>query len=131
VTAFDNGGINAANAAAQQQAYAEWKALAQIMLNGDYYPLTPYSLTNNVWMAWQFDRPDTGEGFVQAFRRRNNEDGLKTFRLHALNARAQYQVKNFDAKDSAKLSGKDLMEQGLPVELPAKPAAAVIMYKRM
>ena len=36
---------------------------------GDYYPLTPYSTENTIWMAWQFDRPDLGEGFVQAFRR--------------------------------------------------------------
>ena len=37
--------------------------------SGDYYPLTPYSLDDTAWMAWQFDRPDLGEGVVQAFRR--------------------------------------------------------------
>ncbi|HOX37547.1 MAG TPA: alpha-galactosidase, partial [Candidatus Brocadiia bacterium] len=26
--------------------------------SGDYYPLTTYSVENDVWMAWQFDRPD-------------------------------------------------------------------------
>jgi alpha-galactosidase len=131
VTAFDNGGLNPANAAAQQQAYAEWKALAPIMLNGDYYTLTPYSLTNNVWMAWQFDRPEMGEGFVQAFRRRNSEEASKTFPLHELDPGAQYQVKNFDEKDPAQISGKQLIEQGLQVEIPSKPGAAVIIYKKM
>ena len=36
---------------------------------GDYYPLTEYSKAGNVWVAWQFDRPDRGNGMVQAFRR--------------------------------------------------------------
>ena len=36
---------------------------------GDYYPLTPYSLDNTAWIAWQFDCPEKGEGLVQAFRR--------------------------------------------------------------
>ncbi len=36
---------------------------------GDFYPLTEYSTTKDSWMAWQFDRPEMGEGFVQAFRR--------------------------------------------------------------
>jgi len=81
VTAFDNGGINTSNATAQTRAYTEWKKLAPIMLNGDYYPLTPYSLANTVWMAWQYDLPDTGEGYVQAFRRQDNDDSSKNLRL--------------------------------------------------
>jgi hypothetical protein len=131
VTAFDNGGINPANKAAQQQAYAEWRALAPIMLNGDYYPLMPYSLTNDVWIAWQFNQPETAEGFVQAFRRRNSGEAVKTFRLYDLDPRAKYQVKNFDEKASAQISGKELMEQGLRIEIPSKPGAAVTIYKRI
>ncbi len=37
---------------------------------GDYYPLTPYTLDNSAWLAWQFDCPVKGEGMVQVFRRR-------------------------------------------------------------
>ena len=36
---------------------------------GDYYPLTSYSLQPDHWIAWQFNRPETGDGVVQAFRR--------------------------------------------------------------
>lgn len=36
---------------------------------GDFYPLTPYSRSNDVWLAWQFDRPDLAAGVIQAFRR--------------------------------------------------------------
>ncbi len=46
----------------------EWRKIRTYML-GDYYPLTPYSLQRDQWIAWQFDRPDLGGGEVQAFRR--------------------------------------------------------------
>jgi alpha-galactosidase len=36
---------------------------------GDFYPLTPWTRDNSVWIAWQFDRPEQGEGIVQVFRR--------------------------------------------------------------
>ena len=36
-------------------------------LLGDYYALTPYSLAKDACMAWQFNRPEMGEGVVQAF----------------------------------------------------------------
>src|SRR5439155_22725405 len=47
---------------------AEWR---QIVLNyfGDFYPLLPYTLANDAWMAWQFDRPEAGQGIEHAFRR--------------------------------------------------------------
>ena len=46
----------------------QWREFAEYYY-GDYYPLTSYSLENDVWMAWQFDCPELGEGMVQAFRR--------------------------------------------------------------
>ena len=79
-------GISPANVAIQQQAYRESKEIAPIMINGDYYPLTPYSLSNNVWMAWQFDWPAKGEGCVQIFRRTNSAIASMTFQLQGLTA---------------------------------------------
>jgi len=34
--------------------------LAATVFLGDYYPLTPYSLSEHDWIAWQFDRPSPG-----------------------------------------------------------------------
>ena len=36
---------------------------------GDYYPLTPYSQANDVWMAYQLDLPETGEGLLVVLKR--------------------------------------------------------------
>ena len=98
---------------------------------GDFYPLTPYSLDGDVWMAWQYDRPEAGEGMVQAFRRDRSEEAAKAFRLSGLDPAAQYQVTNLDGNDSMKASGKDLMEGGLSVRVKDKPGAAVIVYQRV
>ena len=39
---------------------------------GDFYPLLSFSLADDAWAAWQYDRPDLGEGMVVAFRRENS-----------------------------------------------------------
>jgi alpha-galactosidase len=106
----------------------EWRQVADLML-GDYYPLTPYSLAETNWMAWQFHAPDRRAGFVQAFRRSQNEQATTVLRLHGLVPKAQYIITDFDLGMPGKMSGKALMQSGLPVEIKARPGAAVIAYK--
>jgi len=122
-------GLSPANIAAQKQAYAECRIIAPIMLNGDYYPLTPYSLAKDVWIAWQFDWPEKGQGCIQAFRRANAQETTKVFRLGGLNPKAVYELTNFDVKGSTLISGKELMKNGLKVEVGMKPGSAIILYK--
>jgi alpha-galactosidase len=54
----------------------EWRRIKKYFF-GDYYPLTPYSLYNDVRIAWQFDCPEEGEGVVQVFRRAENDEADK------------------------------------------------------
>ncbi|MCX6225553.1 MAG: alpha-galactosidase [Bacteroidia bacterium] len=105
----------------------QWRKVADCML-GDYYPLTPYSLQPDQWIAWQFNRPGQGDGMIQAFRRDSCAEPAKTFRLTNLNPAAQYEVTNFDRDGPTKLSGKELMDKGLAIEIKHKPDAAVISY---
>jgi alpha-galactosidase len=97
---------------------------------GDFYPLTDYSLANTAWMAWQYDRPEAGEGMVEAFRRPDCGEAEQTYRLRGLDPAATYEVLNLDVEGSTKVSGKELMEKGLAVEIKDKPGAAVIVYKK-
>ena len=96
---------------------------------GDYYPLTPYSRAADVWMAWQYDRPEVGEGVVQAFRRPGCQKDSLQVALRGLDPEATYEVQDADKKEAVSMSGKELM-QGLTVTLPDKPAAALIIYKK-
>ncbi len=127
---FGMGLLTPESTAVQQKAYAECRRIAPIMLEGDYYPLTPYSLAHDRWIAWQFNRPESGDGVVQAFRRPQCAESAQTYRLRGLDPAALYEVTNFDVEGVTQVSGTDLMEKGLTVEIKDKPGAAVIVYRQ-
>jgi alpha-galactosidase len=108
----------------------EWRSVADYYF-GDFCPLTPYHATNGVWMAWQFDRPDRGEGMVQAFRRTDSPLESARFQLRGLEPDARYAVTDLDVPGSREMTGRELMDEGLPVLIKVQPAAAVITYKRV
>jgi alpha-galactosidase len=98
---------------------------------GDYYPLTPYSLADTDWLALQFNRPEQGDGVVLAYRRPACAAESLRLKLHGLDPAAQYEVRNLDQPAPTQTTGKSLLEEGLPVSLATKPAAAVIRYCRI
>jgi alpha-galactosidase len=98
--------------------------------SGDYYPLTPYSLDNTVWMAWQFDRPEIGEGVVQVFCREESPYESARFRLHGLEAGARYVVTDLDSGASQEMTGGELGKSGLKVTTAERPRAIVLLYRR-
>ena len=98
--------------------------------SGDYYPLTQYNLDAKQWIAWQFDRPDLGEGMVQAFRRVKSSDETKTFRLHGLEPETVYELTNADAAGTTEMTGRELLEKGLPITVKNQPGAAIVTYKK-
>lgn len=95
---------------------------------GDYHPLTPWSAAQDVWIAWQFDRPEAGQGVVQAFRRPQSPYESARFRLRGLDPEARYELKNFDVEGTTEATGAALMEHGLLVECPRQPDAVIITY---
>ncbi len=110
---------------------SQWKLVAPNYA-GDFYPLTPYSLDNGAWMGWQFDRPESGEGMVQAFRRAGSIYRAVDLVLHGLDRAAHYAVTDLDAPDKPReMTGDDLLDKGLPVEIAARPGARIFTYKRI
>src|SRR5271157_681683 len=110
---------------------------------GDYYPLLPCSSNADCttgsghehsaafeWAAWQFNRPEEGDGMVQALRQDESNDLTRDMRLRGLDPTATYEVIDLDAGPPSTISGRDLMEKGLHVEIAGKPGAAIIMYKK-
>ena len=97
---------------------------------GDYYPLTRWSAEPDAWIAWQFDQPEHGSGMIQAFRRPQSLYETARFKLRGLDPNASYTVTNLDLPDALRLSGKELMEKGLPVGIPESPGAVIIVYSR-
>jgi alpha-galactosidase len=97
---------------------------------GDFYPLTPYSLADNIWMAWQYHRPEAGEGFVEAFRRGDCPDESIRLPLRGLDPEARYALTDVDVNRPWQASGRELLAQGLTVKSPSRPTAILITYKK-
>jgi alpha-galactosidase len=112
-----------------RRATSQWRSVADSYF-GDYYPLTPYDSSDTALMAWQFDRPDRGQGFVQAFRRSNAVPDSAQLVLRGLDADARYEIKNLDESGSQVLTGRELMQGGLRVSLKDALTASVITYTR-
>ena len=109
----------------------QWRELSPNYY-GDFYPLTPWTRDDQVWIAWQFDRPEQGEGMVQAFRRHNSFYRAASLKLRALEPEARYAVINLDNPAARQeVTGSELMGQGLVVEIPTAPAAAVVTYSKI
>jgi alpha-galactosidase len=116
---------------ALRRLFAQWRQVSPNYY-GDFYPLTSWTRDETAWMAWQFHRPETGEGVVQAFRRHRSWYESARFPLRDLEPAAQYQVTDLEHPDAPTLhAGSELSERGLFVELREQPAAAVILYRRL
>jgi alpha-galactosidase len=99
---------------------------------GDFYPLTPYSLERSAWIGWQFDRPETGEGMVQVFRREESIYRAADLVLRGLDRDARYTLTDLDAPERMQeMSGADLLDKGLPVEIKSRPGSLLLTYKRV
>ena len=109
--------------------YDDCRKVAPYML-GDYYPVTPYSLDNSLWIAWQFDSPEKGEGVVQAFRQAQSPYESIRVKLRGLNPDAVYALTNFDVAGTTEMSGLELLEKGISVVMKDQPGSTVIVYKK-
>ena len=113
----------------QRRMVAEWRQVAGNYY-GDYYPLTAYRTESDVWAAWQFDRPESGRGIVQAFRRQDSDITQMCFKLRGLDPSADYTITNMDIDGSTRITGKDLTENGLSITIDEKPGAVLIVYEQ-
>jgi alpha-galactosidase len=97
---------------------------------GDFYPLLSYSLSDDVWAAWQFDRPDLAEGTVLALRRPESPFAVMAPKLQGLDPNAGYEFRDADTGETRRVSGKELMETGFRVEIAEQPGSKLYTYKK-
>ena len=107
----------------------QWHRYAECYF-GDYYPLTPYTLDPTLWLGWQFDLPEKGEGLVQVFRRDKSVYESVRLKLRGLEEDARYLITNLDSGERKTSLGRDLMEKGLLVSVSDQPGDAVITYSK-
>ncbi|GMW01384.1 MAG: hypothetical protein AMXMBFR84_25210 [Candidatus Hydrogenedentota bacterium] len=111
-----------------RQTMSDWAELAPNYF-GDFYPITDYSLKNDQWIAWQFHREEAGQGMVQAFRRDNCPYVSARLPLRSLDSGSEYDVHCLGHPEAnTTLTGKKLMEEGIPILIDSKPGAVFVSY---
>jgi alpha-galactosidase len=103
-----------------------WRTVADLLLDGDYYPLTPPGRSGKEWVAWQFNRPDDlndrpgPDGFVQAIRLAGSDDERTTVRLKGLRPELVYALHEAESGQRREVPGATLMDEGFVFELPRR-----------
>jgi alpha-galactosidase len=119
---------------------ADWHTLGEMIKQyrqyrdaylGDFYPLTPYTLSTSEIIGWQFHRDDSQSGVVQAFRREGSVSTTITLKLQGLTRDQSYVVTNLDQSgDVTRVRGDQLAKDGLTISLPTAPYAALVRYSK-
>ncbi|MDO8303364.1 MAG: alpha-galactosidase [Sedimentisphaerales bacterium] len=108
----------------------QWRQIGRYYY-GDFYPLTPYSLEKDVWIAWQFNSPDGSGGMIQAFRRPDSYTRTAQFSLQGLNADVSYEITDLQTGIKQTFKGSVLTKEGLAVTIQERSGVAVLEYKKL
>jgi alpha-galactosidase len=95
---------------------------------GDFHALTPITVDETRWMAWQLHRPDLGRGFAMAFRRpQAGNQKMWSLGLRDLDPHGLYCVRHHDAGWIREMTGAELAS--LLIDLPQRGSCALISYR--
>ncbi len=117
-----------ADFAMARQMQAIWRKAAELMLAGDYYPLTECRKSAADFYAMQFHDPDTENGFVEIIRNNACEEEAFTAQLQALDKNAIYLLTEAESGETTEFTGAELA-RGLRARLP-KRSGRIYFYER-
>ena len=104
---------------------------ASVYTTGDYYPIMGQSYDPAKWMVQQYHRPELGGGCLIALRRKNSGFSKGEFKLSALDTAKNYSIEDADTGTIITLSGMELTNNGLPIELAAPATSKLYFYKEI
>ena len=108
--------------------YTEEYLKLRTYFSEDFYPLTEFSDKLDTWCAMQFDRPSENDGIIQVFRRENSPYETARFSLGGINENSNYLFTDIDGGEFT-VSGKELVKEGLKINIPDKRVAKIYLYK--
>ncbi len=135
-------GINPGAAGVENPEWVDWikQALAeyrevQPYFNADYYAFTPYTLKQNSWTAWEWNRPESKDGLVLVLRRPDADAAPPLLTLHGLQPDAAYDVAydveirtTYEKVETVQMKGRNLAQ--LQVAIPEAPGSRLIFYRQ-
>lgn len=114
--------------AAARRIITQTKDLRPLYL-GDYHPLTEINTNENQWCAWQFDRPDLGQGLATFFRRESCPYAAMDCHLRGLDPSERYEVTFVDLKEDRIMLGAELSR--LRVTVDTMPGTMLVIYRKL
>lgn len=111
---------------------SEYKLLRPYYYHSDYYPLTGLNNTTgqNIWLAYQMNKPKEGDGIVVAFRRPGATTTTISVNLQGLESSTTYELTNQDTQEKFSASGHEL-SKGLVLKLDKSPGSLVLKYRKL
>jgi len=114
-----------------KQAIAEYREV-QPYIYGDFYPLQPYSLSDNTWTAWQWNRPESRDGLLVVLRRPKSAAATMKLQLEHINPAATYNVEirtTYEKGQVKQVKGSELAD--IEIQLPDAPSSTLVFYREM
>ncbi len=129
VTNWEVTGRNSESISDVQKCIQDYKKLRPYYY-GDFYPLTQAvnNTRDDVWLAYQLNRPDRKDGIILAFRRSGNNQATIHVKLSGLEPGSVYEVSFEDYGIIINKSGRELLED-FEITIPHKPSSLMISYK--
>lgn len=95
---------------------------------GNFWALTPVTLSDEDWCAWQLHLPETGEGIIFAFRRAHAPEVLE-LRPREIEEHANYEVHDQETHETMFVSGADFAH--VRARVKEAPGVAIMTYQRV
>jgi len=108
--------------------FAELKKYHHLFL-ADFYPLTEFSLREDVWVAYQFYSPEEGEGFALFFRKDNAPYTEAEFHLKALEPKSRYTLTMVDTGKKKTGTGEKI--RTVKIKLKKRSSALILIKKQV
>jgi len=114
-----------------KQAIAEYREV-QPYVYGDFYPLLPYSLSDETWTAWQWNRPESRDGLLVVLRRPKSTSATMKLQLRHIDSKSTYNVEirtTYDKGQVKQMKGGELAN--LEVQLADAPSSTLVFYREI
>ncbi len=100
------------------------------LMGGNYYPIDFGSFDNNKMHAMEFITEDALSGTALVYKRAKVNDTEYTVKLNGLIASKTYEIYDIDKPEEIrKLTGEELMNEGLTIPLPEGQKAIILMFE--
>jgi alpha-galactosidase len=113
-----------------RRATTEWAAVRD-HYSECFFPLSGYDPDMVDWLAYQYGSASGSVGVLHAFARPGTPSGGFVLRPRGLRPDITYAVADFDGGDVRRVSGLNLMSDGVVVEVDQRPAAVMLRYEAL